>query len=166
MSGITQQEKVKKLLNEGIRSHVISGIIKKQGNLYEWLQCAPIVFREYLKLHEENQRLQQEIFLLKSWQEKFTDSRYDSECVADNLRDKVERLENIVDKQRDALKEIRDTLKVYTSRIDPPCCILMAEVAQEALEIAVIDKEHPIMEELKIEIEIIKKVWEELKETK
>lgn len=59
MSEITQQEKVKKLLNEGIRSHVISGIIKEQGNLYEWLQCAPIVFGEYLKLHEENQRLRE-----------------------------------------------------------------------------------------------------------
>lgn len=93
-----------KIVKEALSS-TETGFLSEGGIVY----YAQDIAHEYLKLHEENQRLQQDIFLLKSWQEKFTDSRYDPECVAEELRDKVDRLQVIVDKQREALEFYGDT---------------------------------------------------------
>lgn len=43
-------EKVQELLDKGFRCQIVSGTIENAGNLYEWLEYAPLVFRDYQRL--------------------------------------------------------------------------------------------------------------------
>lgn len=70
---------------------------------------------------------------------------WDGENDIQDLLAEKKHLQAIVDKQRESLKEIRDAF------------ILMSEVAQKTLSPTATDKAHPILEELRVEIEIIKK---------
>lgn len=65
-------------------------------------------------------------------------SRYDPECVADNLRDKVDRLQDISDKQREYFESILFIQNKDGSYKYAAAC----EIAIKALALTVTDKEN------------------------